>query len=130
MDSLAEKRMIMGFGHRVYRDNDPRSNIIQRWAEQLSRGDADAHLYPVSERIELVMRREKGLFPNLDFYSASAYHFLGIPKDLFTPIFVFSRTAGWAAHVLEQRADNRLIRPSAEYIGPDTRPWLPIDRRG
>lgn len=129
MDSLARKQKIMGFGHRVYRDNDPRSNIIQRWAEQLSQGSADAHLYPVSERIEQVMRREKGLFPNLDFYSASGYHFLGIPKDFFTPIFVFARTAGWAAHVLEQRADNRLIRPSADYIGPDARPWIPIEKR-
>lgn len=129
MESLAQKEKIMGFGHRVYRDNDPRSNIIQRWAEQLSHGAEDAHLYPVSERIEAVMRREKGLFPNLDFYSASGYHFLGIPKDLFTPIFVIARTAGWAAHVLEQRADNRLIRPSADYIGPAARPWVPIEQR-
>ena len=129
MQRLAQKEKIMGFGHRVYRDNDPRSDIIQRWAEELSHGAADAHLYAISERIEQVMRREKGLFPNLDFYAASAYHYLGIPKDFFTPIFVFARTAGWAAHVLEQRENNRLIRPSADYIGPESRAWVSIEQR-
>jgi 2-methylcitrate synthase len=129
MQALARKEKIMGFGHRVYRDHDPRSTIIQQWAKTLSEQSGDARLYPVSERIHAVMHREKNLFPNLDFYSAAAFHFLGVPTELFTPIFVFARTAGWAAHIMEQRADNRLIRPSADYIGPQPRPFVPIDQR-
>ncbi|MDA1015376.1 MAG: 2-methylcitrate synthase [Planctomycetota bacterium] len=129
MELLSHKVKVMGFGHRVYRSGDPRSDIIQRWAKRLADETADERLYPVSECIDQVIRREKGLFPNLDFYSASAYHFLGIPTSFFTPIFVFARTAGWAAHVLEQRADNRLIRPSAEYDGPGPRAFVPIERR-
>jgi 2-methylcitrate synthase len=129
MDLLARKAKIMGFGHRVYRDCDPRSPIIQQWAKRLADEVGDTRLYPVSERIEAVLRREKKLFPNLDFYSASAFHFLGIPTLFFTPLFVFSRTAGWAAHVLEQRSENRLIRPTADYIGPEPRAFVPIDAR-
>jgi 2-methylcitrate synthase len=129
MDMLASKAKIMGFGHRVYRIADPRSDIIQQWAKKLGEESGDTVLYPVSERIHAVMKREKNLFPNLDFYSATAYHFLGIPTELFTPIFVISRTSGWAAHILEQRRDNRLIRPSADYIGPDTRPYIPVSER-
>ena len=129
LQALAHKEKIMGFGHRVYRDRDPRSDIIQKWAVRLGKEIGDKILYPVSQRIDEVMSREKKLFPNLDFYSASAYHFLGIPTNLFTPIFVFARTAGWGAHIFEQRADNRLIRPSADYIGPDSRPYLTIDKR-
>ena len=129
MDLLVRKEKIMGFGHRVYRDCDPRSPIIQQWAKRLAEEVGDTRLYPVSERIETVLRREKKLFPNLDFYSASAFHFLGIPTLFFTPLFVFSRTAGWAAHILEQRSENRLIRPTADYIGPAARPFVPIKQR-
>lgn len=129
MKKLKDKSLIMGFGHRVYTVSDPRSDIIKGWAEKLSEEQGDKVLYPVSERIEEVMWREKKLFPNLDFYSASAYHFLGIPTPMFTPIFVLSRVTGWAAHIFEQRGNNRLIRPGAEYIGPDDQAWIPIDQR-
>lgn len=130
MQMLHDKAKIMGFGHRVYRDCDPRSDIIKKWSKKLATSQGDMKLYLVSERIEAVMRREKKLFPNLDFYSASAYHYCGIPTFLFTPIFVMSRTTGWSAHIMEQRADNRLIRPTSEYIGPQPRPYVSIDDRG
>ena len=120
----------MGFGHRVYTVSDPRSDVIKAWSKQLSEAAGDEVLYPVSERIEEIMWREKKLFPNLDFYSASVYHFLGIPTEMFTPIFVLSRVTGWAAHVFEQRSNNRLIRPGADYIGPDQREFVAIGDRG
>lgn len=126
---LANKDLIMGFGHRVYTVSDPRNVIIKGFAESLSKDVNDTVLYPVSERIADVMWREKKLFPNLDFFSASAYHFLGVPTPMFTPIFVLSRVTGWCAHVFEQRADNKLIRPGAEYIGPDSRDYVSIDKR-
>lgn len=126
---LRRKEKIMGFGHRVYRHTDPRSTIIQRWAERLGRETGDTRFYPVSVRIDEVMRREKKIFTNLDFYSAGAYHFLGIPAPLFTPLFVFARTAGWGAHILEQRANNRLIRPDADYVGSPPRPFVPLAKR-
>ena len=129
MEMLTNKTLIMGFGHRVYTVGDPRNEIIKGWAEKLSEEVGDQLLYPVSERIEQVMWREKKLFPNLDFFSASAYHFLGIPTAMFTPIFVLSRVTGWCAHVFEQRANNRLIRPGAEYIGPDTQEYVAIEER-
>ncbi len=129
MELLARKEKVMGFGHRVYRTEDPRSTVIQQWAKCLSDEVGDTRLYPVAERIEAVLRREKKLFPNLDFYSAIAFHHLGLPTPFFTPLFVFSRTSGWAAHVLEQRADNRLIRPMGEYVGHAPRPCLPIQSR-
>jgi 2-methylcitrate synthase len=127
---LAEKAKIMGFGHRVYKISDPRSDIIKEWSKKLAAKAKDAHLYPVSERIEKIMWDEKRLFPNLDFYSASAYHFCGIPTDMFTPIFVMSRITGWSAHIMEQRKDNRLIRPDANYNGPMPRSFIPLAQRG
>jgi 2-methylcitrate synthase len=129
LDALDRKTLIMGFGHRVYTVSDPRSDIIKGWAEKLGKAVGDKILYPVSERVEQVMWREKKLFPNLDFYSASAYHFLGIPTSMFTPVFVLARITGWAAHVFEQRANNKLIRPGAEYIGPGEQEFIPIGMR-
>lgn len=129
LEMLAGKQKIMGFGHRVYKQCDPRSDIIQNWSKQLCEAAGQQRLYSVSERIEQVMRREKRMFPNLDFYSASAFRCLDIPTAMFTPLFVLSRITGWSAHIFEQRGDNRLIRPAAEYIGPAARPWLPVDER-
>lgn len=124
---LTNKEKIMGFGHRVYRISDPRSDVIKEWSKKLSAQAQDGYLYGVSERIEKLMWDEKKLFPNLDFYSATAYHFCGIPTPLFTPIFVMSRISGWSAHIIEQRADNRLIRPDASYTGPAPRAYNPIN---
>ncbi|MCG9637440.1 2-methylcitrate synthase [Vibrio parahaemolyticus] len=129
MQMLANKDKIMGFGHAIYRESDPRNALIKRWSEELSKHVGDTHLYAVSERVESVMKREKGLFCNADFFHASAYHFMDIPTKLFTPIFVMSRLTGWAAHVYEQRANNRIIRPSADYTGPDHQEWVPIEDR-
>ncbi|MGY0613509.1 bifunctional 2-methylcitrate synthase/citrate synthase [Vibrio sp. FJH11] len=129
MRMLANKDKIMGFGHAIYRESDPRNALIKRWSEELSKQVGDTHLYAVSERVESVMKREKGLFCNADFFHASAYHFMDIPTKLFTPIFVMSRLTGWAAHVYEQRANNRIIRPSADYTGPDHQDWVPIEKR-
>lgn len=129
MEMLANKAKIMGFGHRVYKDCDPRSDIIKAWSHKLAEDNRDFNLYEISERIEQVMRSEKNLFPNLDFYSASAYHYCGIPTELFTPIFVMSRITGWSAHIFEQRADNKLIRPTSEYTGPQVRKFSVISER-
>ena len=126
---LAEKEKIMGFGHAVYRERDPRNAIIREWSRRLSGDVGDRVLFPVSQEVERIMSEEKGLFANADFYHASAYHFMGIPTGLFTPIFVMSRVTGWAAHVMEQRTNNRIIRPSADYTGPDARDVPPIDER-
>jgi len=130
LDALERKDKIMGFGHAVYSTSDPRNTVIKAWSKKLSveMGDPE-NLYPISEAIEKVMWDEKKLFPNLDFFSASAYHFMGIDTPLFTPIFVISRITGWAAHVMEQRANNRIIRPSAEYIGEEKRSFVEIDKR-
>lgn len=129
MGMLARKEKIMGFGHAIYSESDPRNEIIKAWSEKLAEEVGDTVLYPVSVRCEEVMKREKGLFCNADFFHASAYNFMGIPTKLFTPIFVMSRLTGWAAHVMEQRADNRIIRPSADYTGEDLRPVTPIAER-
>ncbi len=126
---LAAKEKIMGFGHRVYTTSDPRNSVNKRMAEVLSDEAGDSRLYAVSEAIEKVMWDEKKLFANADFFAASVYHFMGIPTYLFTPIFVCSRITGWAAHIMEQRSDNKLIRPAADYIGPGLQTWVPIDGR-
>ena len=126
---LDRKEKIMGFGHAIYRESDPRNAIIKQWAEKLAAEVGDTTLYPVSVRCEEVMWREKKLFCNADFFHASAYHFMGIPTKLFTPIFVMSRVTGWAAHVKEQRANNRIIRPSADYTGPEIAQWVGLADR-
>ncbi len=126
---LSRKDKIMGFGHAIYKESDPRNAVIKGWSEKLAEEVGDTVLYPVSVRCEEVMWREKKLFCNADFFHASAYNFMKIPTKLFTPIFVCSRLTGWAAHVMEQRSDNRIIRPSAEYIGPDFRKVVPMDKR-
>jgi len=126
---LRRKDKIMGFGHAIYRESDPRNAIIKDLSRKLADEVGDRTLFPVSERVESVMWREKRLFANADFFHASAYHFMGIPTKLFTPIFVMSRLTGWAAHVIEQRANNRIIRPSSDYTGPALRPVPPIDQR-
>lgn len=129
LDMLKNKALIMGFGHRVYTTSDPRNAINKRMSKALAEEAGDTVLYPVSEAIERVMWDEKKLFANADFYAATVYHFMGVPTYLFTPIFVCSRITGWAAHVMEQRADNKLIRPAADYIGPPLQPWVPIEER-
>lgn len=128
-EMLMQKKLIMGFGHRVYTTSDPRSDIIKHWSKKLADYAKDTRLYPVSERIEKLMWDERKLFPNLDFYSAPAYHFCGIPTALFTPLFAIARVSGWSAHVMEQREHNKLIRPTSEYIGPSARTYVPIAER-
>jgi 2-methylcitrate synthase len=123
------KELIMGFGHAVYKVRDPRNAIIKEWSRQLAEAVGDEVLYPVSVAVERVMKEEKNMFANADFFHASAYHFMGIPTKLFTPIFVMSRVTGWAAHCFEQRANNRIIRPGAEYTGHADRAYVPIDQR-
>ncbi len=127
---LARKELIIGFGHRVYKDQpDPRSAVVKEWSRRLAEATGNWLIYRISERVEEVMLREKKLYPNLAFYSASACHLSSIPSSMFTPLFVFARISGWSAHVVEQRAVNRLIRPSAEYIGLQPRPYVPLEER-
>jgi len=126
---LAAGEKIMGFGHRVYKTEDPRAAHLRRMSAELAEASGDDTYYRMSRRMEEVVFGEKGLFPNVDFYAATVYHYLGIPTDLFTPVFSASRMAGWTAHVIEQHADNRLIRPDSEYIGVSGRAWVPLGAR-
>ena len=128
-EMLANKDLIMGFGHRVYTTSDPRNSVNKKMSLALAEDVGNMLLYPVSEAVEKVMWDEKKLFANADFFAASVYHFMGIPTYLFTPIFVCSRITGWAAHIMEQRADNKLIRPAADYIGPSLQDWVAIEQR-
>ena len=129
LELLSNKEKIMGFGHAVYSTEDPRNAIIKLWSEKLSQSNGDATLYEVSDEVERVMAEEKGMFANTDFFMASAYHYLGIPTKIFTPLFVIGRTSGWTANIMEQRADNRIIRPSEDYIGPDGSVWVDMSDR-
>lgn len=129
LEMLKNKELIMGFGHRVYTSSDPRSAIIKEIAKKLSETAEDKHLFAIAERIDSVMKREKNLFTNLDFYSALAYHYLKIPTHFFTPLFVMARLSGWCSHLLEQREHNKIIRPASNYIGPAHQKWVKIDAR-
>lgn len=126
---LQRKNLIMGFGHRVYTTSDPRNTVNKKMSKALAEDAGNTTLYPISEAVEKVMWDEKKLFANADFFAATVYHFMGIPTYLFTPIFVCSRITGWAAHIMEQRADNKLIRPAADYIGPGLQKWVAIKDR-
>ncbi|HUG92651.1 MAG TPA: citrate/2-methylcitrate synthase [Planctomycetaceae bacterium] len=129
-DALAQKRRIMGFGHRVYKTGDPRAVILRDYCRQLAQTGGDLELEGIADTIERIVGQEKGLPPNLDWPSARLYHYLGLEVELYTPLFVASRVVGWAAHVIEQSENNRLIRPRSRYVGPARRPHVPIGRRG
>ncbi len=129
-DRLERHEKIMGFGHAVYRTMDPRATVLKRLSREVCERAHDLRWYEISEAIESTVHEQKGLWPNVDFYAASVYHVLGIPTDLMTPIFALARMAGWTAHVREQYADNRVIRPGSVYIGPTDRAWVPVEERG
>ena len=128
-DALEAKRRIMGFGHRVYKTGDPRATILREYCRQLAEESGKTDLEQIADTIETIVRTEKKLPPNLDWPSARLYHYMGLPVDLYTPLFVLSRVSGWSAHVIEQLDNNRLIRPRARYTGPEARPWVPLAER-
>jgi citrate synthase len=128
-ERLKEHKLIMGFGHRVYKTEDPRATHLRRMSEELAERSDEPQWYEISAAIERAVMEQRGLYPNVDFYAASVYHYLGIPTDLMTPLFAVARMAGWTAHVREQYADNRIIRPDSEYIGPRDQRYVPLEER-